>query len=62
MLTKDNLEKRRDVSDPTCLFYTERESITHLFFECYVAVNVWKLVTEVLGVDIGADYESVAKL
>jgi hypothetical protein len=42
-------------------FCTERESIIHLFFECCVAVNVWKLVIEVLGVDIGADYESVAK-
>ena len=25
-------------------------------------MNVWKLVAEVIGVDIGSDYESVAKL
>ena len=34
ILTRDNLQKRRDVSDPTCLFCSEQESIRHLFFEC----------------------------
>jgi len=62
ILTRDNLQKRRDVSDPTCLFCSEQESIRHLFFDCCVAVSVWSLVAEVLGENIGADYESVAKL
>ena len=61
LLTRDNLKKRRDVSDPTCLFCSEQESISHLFFECIVAVNVWRIISEVLGVDVGSDYESVAK-
>jgi predicted GNAT superfamily acetyltransferase len=61
LLTRDNLKKRRDVSDPTCLFCSEHESISHLFFECFVAVSVWKLVSEVLCVDVDNDYESVAK-
>ena len=43
-------------------FCSEHESIPHLFFECYVVVNVWKLVAEVIDVNIGSDYESVAKL
>lgn len=49
LLTRDNLSKRRDVSDLTCPFCSEMESITHLFFDCCVSVNVWKLVSEVLA-------------
>ena len=41
LLTRDNFAKRRDVSDPTCLFCNEKESISRLFFECCVARNVW---------------------
>ena len=61
LLTRDNLSKRRNVSDLTCLFCAETESITHLFFECCVAENIWKLISEILGMDVGKDYESVAK-
>ena len=43
-------------------FFSEPESIPHLFFECCVVVNVWRLVAEVIGVNIGSDYESVGKL
>jgi len=38
LLTRDNLKKRRDVSDPTCLFCSEQESISHLFFEPWQGV------------------------
>ena len=62
ILTRVNLKKRSDVSDPTCLFCNELESITHLFFDCCVAMNVWKVVTEVIDVNIGSDYESIARL
>lgn len=61
LLTRDNLAKRRDVSDLTCLLCSENESITHLFFECCVATNVWKLISEMLEIEVGTDYESVAK-
>lgn len=61
VLTRDNLKKRRDVSDPMCLFCSEHESICHLFFYCCVAVNVWRILSEVLGLEIGGNYESVAK-
>lgn len=62
LLTRDNLAKRRNVSDPSCLFCANKESIPHLFFECCVAGNVWSLVSEILQVDLWKDYESVAKL
>lgn len=62
LLTRDNsLAKRRDVSDLTCLFCTEKESIAHFFFECCVAVDVLNLMSEVLELDIRKDYESVGK-
>jgi hypothetical protein len=32
ILTRGNLSKRREVSDKTCLFCNEMESVTHLFF------------------------------
>ena len=31
LLTRDNLSKRRDLSDKTCLFCTDSETIHHLF-------------------------------
>jgi hypothetical protein len=62
LLTRDNLKKCRDVSNPTCLFCSDQESISHLFFNCVVAKNVWIIISEVLEVGIGEDYESVAKL
>jgi hypothetical protein len=33
VLTRDNLSKRKNVDDKTCLFCTEYESVTHLFYE-----------------------------
>lgn len=54
LLTRDNLVKRRDVSDPSCLFCNEHESIPHLFFECFVARNIWHIISDLLGHDLGA--------
>jgi hypothetical protein len=48
LLTRDNLAKRREVSDPSCLFCNESESIMHLFFECCVAKNIWRIISDVL--------------
>jgi hypothetical protein len=33
VLTKDNLTKRRNVGDRTCLFCAETEYVSHLFFK-----------------------------
>jgi hypothetical protein len=62
LLTRDNLAKRKEVSDPTCLFCEEKDSISHLFFQCCVAVNVWEFISVCCSRSIGADFESVASL
>jgi hypothetical protein len=52
-LTRDNLEKRRHVDDKSCLFCSDLESISHLFFECVVARKTWVMVSSVLGWRLG---------
>jgi hypothetical protein len=59
---RDNLAKRREVNDPTCLLCSENESIVHLFFDCCVATNVWHYISDLLNVNLGKDFESVASL
>jgi hypothetical protein len=61
LLTRDNLEKRSRVDDKICLFCLESESVHHLFFDCIVASQVWFDVSEVIGFQIGQDFESVAE-
>jgi hypothetical protein len=61
ILTLDNLEKR-SLDDISCVFCAEPETGSHLFFGCVVAKLVWHVISQVLGVDIGFDYESVARL
>jgi hypothetical protein len=61
-LTRDNLAKRRHVEDLTCLFCSEYEFVHHIFFECCVATAPWSIVSEIMQVSVGADFESVAKL
>jgi hypothetical protein len=39
-LTRDNLAKRREVSDKTCLFCNEYEFVHHLFFDYCVAQRI----------------------
>jgi hypothetical protein len=56
----DNLNKKGMQKPEKCVFCEENESISHLFFECSVAKIIWKSVSEYLGVEIGADYTSVA--
>uniref|UniRef100_A0A453PEG3 Reverse transcriptase zinc-binding domain-containing protein n=1 Tax=Aegilops tauschii subsp. strangulata TaxID=200361 RepID=A0A453PEG3_AEGTS len=51
ILTRDNLAKRRDVEDPSCLFCTELETVQHLLFECVVAQHVWNFVSDFFGID-----------
>jgi hypothetical protein len=60
LATVDNLNKRGMSKPLQCRFCMEEESITHLFFGCVVARNVWTYACEFLGFDIGADFLSVA--
>jgi hypothetical protein len=62
VLTRYNLSKRKNVEDKSCLFCTENESVTHLFYECCVAKNMWKEVAEITNRPVVVDFESMAKL
>ena len=61
LLTRDNLAKRRRVSDPTCLFCADKESINHLFFDGCIAKIIWECISELLNLSLGQDFESVAR-
>jgi hypothetical protein len=41
LFTRDNLRKRHNVDDLTCLFCNEEETCNHLFCECVVASAAW---------------------
>lgn len=60
-LTRDNLAKRKKVEDESCLFCSEKESIHHIFFECVVARQLWVIISEILGCNIGSDIVDVGK-
>ena len=60
-LTRNNLAKRQKVEDLSCLFCSEPETVQHLFFDCCVARVSWDHLSEVLGTQIGTDFESVAR-
>jgi hypothetical protein len=61
LLTRDNLGKRKRVDDKTCLFCNELETIHHLFYDCVVAKRVWDAISEVVGFQIGLNFESMAR-
>jgi hypothetical protein len=60
-LTRDNLAKRKNLDDKTCLFCNELESVSHLFFDCCIAQAVWEAIAEITNVKMGTDFVSVAK-
>jgi hypothetical protein len=62
LLTRDNLGKRRRVDDPSCLFCSNNETVHHLLFDCVVAKKAWEEISIILGINIGLDYESIARL
>jgi hypothetical protein len=61
-LTRDNLAKRKNVEDMTCLFCKENEFVHHLFFNCCVAKVMWNEFSDMLGIEIKPDFESVEKM
>jgi hypothetical protein len=60
LLIRDNLDKRMRVDDLSFMFCGE-ESINHLFFECVVAKQASKLISEADGFHTGTNFESVMK-
>jgi hypothetical protein len=61
VLTRDKLAKRRHVRDQTSLFYSDFESVQHIFFECCVAKIFWQVVTEIAGIPAISDFMSLDK-
>lgn len=49
------------MSDKTCLFCTEPESMHHLFFECCVVKIMWDLCSNIFGLQLVGGFEAVAK-
>jgi hypothetical protein len=43
ILTKDNLANRRWKDSMKCSFCDQIENIQHLFFDCYLARNIWRI-------------------
>jgi hypothetical protein len=58
-LTRDNLAKRQEVADKSCLFCKDCESSHHLFFECVVAKRIWSYISDTLNRDLGGNFDSV---
>lgn len=46
ILTRDNLSKRRHLSDYTCLFCSESETIHNLFFDSVVSKQIWDMLVK----------------
>jgi hypothetical protein len=61
ILTRDNLSKRKTVDDLTCIFCSESESLAHLFFQLLCVCSDVDH-SEMVGTQVGQDFESVAKL
>lgn len=60
-LTRDHLAKCHAVSDPTCVFCTELETIRHLLFYCTVAQYIWQVVAaEILHIPAPCSFESLS--
>ena len=45
----------------TWFFCCVEETVQQLFFNCCVAVDVWNIISQILDVQIGSDFEPVAK-
>ena len=61
LLTRDNLSKRKNIADKTCLFCGENETIHHLFFDCCVAVETWNSCADILNIQGAHSFETVAR-
>jgi hypothetical protein len=50
--SKDNLVKRCWKGCLTCSFCNRNESIKHLFFYCYMAKSIWRIIYFALKIDM----------
>jgi hypothetical protein len=47
------------LEDKTCLFCNEAESSKHLFFDCCVAHYMWGVISDMLGLPVFSDFETM---
>lgn len=59
-LTRGNLAKRRHVADPSCVFCGELENIQHLFFDCIIAAQTWKIIAETLDIPVPCCFDDLS--
>jgi hypothetical protein len=52
LLTRDNLSKRQQVDDLTCVFCNEIETCDYLFWECAVARAAWEVMKGITGTNV----------
>jgi hypothetical protein len=52
LLTRDNLVKRQNVDDLTCLFCNEEETCNHLFCECTVFSAAWSELSRICNISV----------
>uniref|UniRef100_A0A8I7BK24 Reverse transcriptase zinc-binding domain-containing protein n=1 Tax=Hordeum vulgare subsp. vulgare TaxID=112509 RepID=A0A8I7BK24_HORVV len=62
VLTGDDLAKRKNVDDPSCLFCNELEYVQHLFFDCIVAKCIWKLFAKSFQMQIMSCFKDICAL
>jgi len=58
-LTRDDLCKRRTVEDLICLLCCENESVSHLFFGCVVAQQLWCIISDIFNIQLGNSLDSI---
>jgi hypothetical protein len=61
IMTRDNMKKRNLNKPEDCVFCSEPESVQHLFFDCFVARNVWQAASCFFGKQIGSSIGNIAQ-
>jgi hypothetical protein len=61
LLTRDNLEKKQNILDKTCLLCSEKEIVNHLFFSCDIMKIMWIDGSTLIGKNLGVNFESIAR-
>jgi hypothetical protein len=58
-LTRDNLQKKKQIPSKNCLFCDEIETCKHMFFECVTASRMWGEISHCAGVELGNNFENI---
>jgi hypothetical protein len=61
IMTRDNMKKKNLNKPQDCVFCFESESGQHLFFDSFVARNVWQAASCFFGKQIGSSIGNIAQ-